>query len=227
MSMDVKAWTAGLSALGCSRPVTAPGAVSALAISAPTTCSAESSVSAMPARLSFAPARSAPRVFRSTWARESTVISRRASRVMRHVHATDVRAAAAPAAAKKKPSASEPSVDARGAERRANASTTPEITDSTNWHHQENQPTRHSASARRFAGSVALAIADAEAIWAAASSMDAPTPPSSELWSATSLGRGAACRGPLTRARGTRSAAAAAASVTSLSIFHGCSGCQR
>ena len=43
------------------------------------------------------------------------------------------------------------------------------------WHHQESQPTRHSANARLFPGSVARAICFDEAILAAAWSMAAST----------------------------------------------------
>ena len=152
-------------------PAKEPGATSAFMISVPTTCSAASSVSAMPTRLSLAPNLKAFCVLLTIFCTpEASLDSSLANLTNRQVQKLDINENMAPALAKRNPDANAASgcVAVDGAETLANARTTALIVVRMTWHHQESQPTRHNANARLFPGSVARAICLAEAILAAA-----------------------------------------------------------
>ena len=159
-------------------PAKLPGATKAFIISVPTTCSAASSVRAMPTKLSFAPNLKAFCVRLTIFCTpEASLDSSLANRTNLHVQKLDMSENMAPALAKRNPDASAASgcVAVDGAETLANVSTTALIVVRMTWHHQLSQPTRHNANARRLPGSVARAICFDEAILAAAWSMAAST----------------------------------------------------
>ena len=87
-------------------PAKLPGATSAFMISVPTTCSAASSVRAMPTKLSFAPNLNAFCVLLTIFCTpEASLDSSLANRTNRQVQKLDMREKTAPALAKRNPDA--------------------------------------------------------------------------------------------------------------------------
>ena len=108
-------------------PAKLPGATSAFIINVPTTCSAASSVSAMPTKLSFAPNLNAFCVLLTIFCTpEASLDSRRARRTNRQVQKLDMSENMAPALAKRNPDAKAASgfVAVDGAETLAKVRTT-------------------------------------------------------------------------------------------------------